>query len=280
MRARRALDVLPPSHLQGIDPVVEQFPHVLLASPKDRRERSRRRRRRVACEGPEELRSQALGRERQQSDRASGSAHAKELVGDPLMIGGEHRAERGGDDVERPVVERERLGVGLDPLELDPAGARFTTARLEVLRREVGGNDLGAGLGGPDRHVSRARGHVEHTLAGSDTARLHEHGPELPHCLLCEPVVVAERPHRPLGGFVLPHRLCRGHALGGHASSYLLDPGESRNLGQGVRRSALHTATVPRRIVAGFATNGHPRPPELARIGYTPGLSSSPARTA
>ena len=170
-----------------------------------------------------------------------GPAHAQELVGHCLMVGGEHRAERGGDDVELAVAERQRLGVGLDPLELDSPRAGLAAARLEVLRREVRGHDLRPGLGGADGHVARAGGHVEHALAGGDPARLHEHRPELPDRLLGEPVVVAERPHRPLGGLVLAVELAVADAccavICPPISSILASAATSHELLAAVRRS-------------------------------------------
>ena len=78
----------------------------------------------MAAEQLEEVGGQALGREVDHPDRAARPADAHELVGDRLVIGREDRAERGGDDVELAVAERQRLGVALDPLELYPAGAR------------------------------------------------------------------------------------------------------------------------------------------------------------
>ena len=72
-----------------------------------------------------------------------GPAHAQQLVGHRLMVGGEDRAERGGDDVELPVGEGQRLRVGLDPLQLHPVRLGLAAARLEVLGREVRRDDLG-----------------------------------------------------------------------------------------------------------------------------------------
>ena len=95
------------------------------------------------------------------------------------MVRGEDRAERRGDDVELAICERERLGVGLDPLELHPVGLGLTAARLEVLRRQVRSHDLGPGLGGADRRVSRPGGDVEHALPGRDPTRLTSTSPKL-----------------------------------------------------------------------------------------------------
>jgi len=38
------------------------------------------------------------------------------------VVGGEHHADRGDDDIEAGVLERQILGVGLGPLELNALG--------------------------------------------------------------------------------------------------------------------------------------------------------------
>jgi hypothetical protein len=53
-------------------------------------------------------------------DRPAAPADADELGGDGPVVGSEHRADRGHDDVEAPTLERQVLGVGLDPGELEP----------------------------------------------------------------------------------------------------------------------------------------------------------------
>ena len=108
-----------------------------------------------------------------QPDRPSGPAHAHELVRDRPVIRREHRAERRRDDVELAVAERQRLGVGLDPLELDAArcaprarpASKFSGVRSEA-------TTVRAGLGRADGDVAGARRDVEHALPGADAARL------------------------------------------------------------------------------------------------------------
>jgi hypothetical protein len=48
------------------------------------------------------------------------------------MVGSEDRPERGGDDVEVAVRERERLGVCLDPPELHAMSLGFSGVRSEA----------------------------------------------------------------------------------------------------------------------------------------------------
>ena len=91
----------------------------------------------MAGEAREELAGEALGREVDHADRAARAADAYELVGHGLVIGGEDRADGGGHDVERAAGERERLRVGLHPLELDAAVARLAAPGREVLGNEV-----------------------------------------------------------------------------------------------------------------------------------------------
>ena len=54
-----------------------------------------------------------------------------------LVVRREHRADRGHDDVEGLVLERQVLGVGLDPLELEPLGLGRRAAGVEQLGRQV-----------------------------------------------------------------------------------------------------------------------------------------------
>ena len=65
----------------------------------------------------------------EQPDGAPGTADAHELVGDRLVVGREHRADRRHDDVEGGVAEGQVLRVGLDPVQPGPcASARARPA--------------------------------------------------------------------------------------------------------------------------------------------------------
>jgi len=78
-------------------------------------------------------------------------------------------AERGKDAIERAVLERQFLGVALEPLdlyaELDCAPAR----RREQLRCQVEGGRVRAGHRSAKRDVSRAGRDVEHLLSRFDS---------------------------------------------------------------------------------------------------------------
>ena len=105
-------------------PVAEQLRQVLLAAPQRRRLGAGRRRGRERLHGPEQRAEHALGRPAQQADRASGPADAHELVGGRLVVRREHHADRRHDDVEGRGLERQVLGVGRDPLDVEPFGRR------------------------------------------------------------------------------------------------------------------------------------------------------------
>ena len=57
------------------------------------------------------------------------------------MVRREHRADAGHDHVEAVVGERQRLGVALDPVQLDPPLGGDPAADLEQLGRQVRGGD-------------------------------------------------------------------------------------------------------------------------------------------
>ncbi len=235
-RALGPLDILAAGHLQRAEPVAEQLPHMFLAAPQRRRLRSRWRWGHVGRERAEEVGDQALGGEVEHPNRAPGPAHAQHLVGDRLMVRGEDRPERRRDNVELAGAKGESLGVGFDPLQLDPLRLRLAAAGLEVLGREVGSHNFGPGQGGPDSRVPCAGGDIEHALTRRDSARLDQHRPDLPDRRLGEPVVVPERPGGPRRGLDprvrVPSCLC--HPIAGHAHPpvlrHLLDPGERRRL--------------------------------------------------
>ncbi len=108
-----------------------------------------------------------------------GPADPEQLIGDRLMVGREHGAERRRDDVELAVRERQRLGVGDDPLDVDTPLASLVLAGRETFRRQVGGDDVRARLSRADRDVAGAGGDVEHVLTGLDPHASTSSGPTL-----------------------------------------------------------------------------------------------------
>ena len=105
-------------------------------------------------------------------DPAAGLDHAEELVGGPLLVGGEHRAEDRHRDVEARVLERERLRLALDEFDVEPLGGGPLAPPLEQ-----GGDEIAADRVAPgpprrrDRPVAAAAGDVEHPLVGQDLER-------------------------------------------------------------------------------------------------------------
>jgi len=86
----------------------------------------------------------------------------------------EHRADRGHHDVVRPFLERQVLGVGLDPLELDPLGFRPRPAGVEQLGSQIACGHVRAALRSHDRRVAGPGRHVENAHALADAAGLDE----------------------------------------------------------------------------------------------------------
>ena len=107
-----------------LDRVAEELEQVRLAAPQRRGLGAGRRGRREGSDGAQERADQALRGPVQQPDGAAGTADAHELVGGLLVVGREHRADRGDDDVEGLVLEGQVLGVGLDPRDVDAGGRR------------------------------------------------------------------------------------------------------------------------------------------------------------
>jgi hypothetical protein len=128
LRARGSLGVRALAHLQRLNAVAEQFPQVFLGSPEKGRQRSRGRRRRVRRDDAEDLRCQADRGEARHADRSAGPAYADEFVRDLVVVGSEDRPEGRRDDIELVLAERQRLRVGLNPLDGDPAGLRFVAS--------------------------------------------------------------------------------------------------------------------------------------------------------
>ncbi len=122
------------------------------------------------CERPYRAKQgadRALRRPAQQRDKAAWATDAHELVGDRLVLGREHRADRGHDDVERLVGKRELLGVGLGPVERQARGLGTAAALVEELGREVGSGHLRACCGGGQGGVAGAGSYVEHCHPGA-----------------------------------------------------------------------------------------------------------------
>ena len=144
------------------------------------------------------------------AEPAAWAQDARQLRRGPRLVGREHGAERRQHHVEAAVVERERLRVALDPVDLEVA--RLERRAREQLRRQVESGDVGAGAGRRQRRVAGAARDVEHAVAGSHRRvpddRLAGDG-QPP----CDPLVVARGPHvaRPLLGSRVGHRAVVPH---------------------------------------------------------------------
>lgn len=112
----------------------------------------------------QQLADLAAGGPVDQADPSAGPADACELTGDDLVARRELHAERRQHDVEVVVVEREILGVALDPVDDHVALGGAPAGGLEQLRRQIDADDLRAGGGRPDRDVPGAGRDVEHLL--------------------------------------------------------------------------------------------------------------------
>ena len=108
------------------DAVAEELAHVVLGPPEHRRCEARRRWH-VLGDDAEELADRAVGDPVGHADAATRLADPQQLVRCLLLVGGEHRAEDGGDHVELAVAEGKLGGVALD--ELDRRAARRRRAR-------------------------------------------------------------------------------------------------------------------------------------------------------
>ena len=88
------------------------------------------------------------------------------------MVGREHGAEGGDDAVEARVTERERLGVALDPFDVDARLGGMPARGLEQLRRHVEPDHPGPAERRRDRDVATAPGaDIEQLDTRLDAAR-------------------------------------------------------------------------------------------------------------
>ena len=96
---------------------------------------------------------------------------------------------------KRLVLEGQVLGVGLDPLELQPGGLRAATARVQQLGRQVARGHPRPGVRRGQRRVAGAGGDVEHPHARADAGRRDEPRAERQQERLDHGRVVARGPH-------------------------------------------------------------------------------------
>ena len=154
------------------DPVAEQLPDVLFATPQRRRLCPGRRRGRIGLHGGEHLADKAVRGPADQADGSARTADPDQLVGGGLMMRGEHDSQAGHDHVELAVAERERLGVGLPPFQRQALLLRLPLTGGQEFGSEVAG-DYAIPLffliglwGGPQRRRASITFFL-YTLAGS-----------------------------------------------------------------------------------------------------------------
>lgn len=129
-------------------------------APQDRRLKVGRWGRHALGDGGEEAGAGAVRRPAAQADRPAGTADADELARGGGVVGREHVAEGGGDDVEAVVGEWQGGGVPHDPLDLNVRRGGVPARRGQPLLGEVAAGDTCATQCGRDR--DRA------TVAGGD----------------------------------------------------------------------------------------------------------------
>jgi hypothetical protein len=94
--------------------------------------------------------------------------HPRDLGGRDLVAGGEHAPEGGQHDVEAHVLERQLLGVALDPCHVEAFAVGCRPGVLEQLRHEVEPGHPRACSRSRQRRVTGAARHVEHLFVGRD----------------------------------------------------------------------------------------------------------------
>jgi len=126
----------------------------------------------VLADGLEQLADEAVGCPVGKTDLSAVLADADQLGSGALLIGREHHPEGRNDDIEAAARKRQRLGVGLAKLDIEPFGSGAFTGALEQRRHIVGGYHLAPATGGGEGNVAVAGSDVEHLLSGADVEGL------------------------------------------------------------------------------------------------------------
>jgi len=165
-RLRRAISehMLALGDLDPVDSISEELTDPRTPAPCRRRVWGRQRRRMVG-EDAEHLPHHPVRRPRCDPDAATRPAHAEQLGGRSLLVGGEHHAEDRDDRIERRVVEGQGAGVGLAELDRESIALRPRPRALQQARSEVDPHDLTVAARRRDRGVPRAGRDVEYARA-------------------------------------------------------------------------------------------------------------------
>ena len=130
------------------------------------------------------------------------------------MVRGEHDPQAGHDDIELVVTERERLGVGLPPLQLNALPGGLPLPGGQQFGGQVTGDYAGPGVSGGNRGVARSSSHIQHPVSGPHPACGHEDLPQPGNDVGGQGRVVTQRPHRAVLVFQRPVSLGRGSRCG------------------------------------------------------------------
>ena len=148
---------------------LQHFADVLLGAPEDRRLDDVGGWGHVAAGGLEEGAGKSLRRPSGRGDDAPGAADAGQLRGRDRVARGEHVAEGREHAVEALVFERQRLGVGLHPFDLDTRFLCPSACVIEVLGSEIAPDDSCASQRRRNRdRAATTCADVEHVHAGFD----------------------------------------------------------------------------------------------------------------
>ena len=98
---------------------------------------------------------------RRHGDPAAGPNHTHQLRGCPVVVGGEHDADRRDDDVEAAVRERQLLSGGVDEVDVQLLRGGAPAGDVEQVGHVVDPGHPGADPGGSQGGVAGAGGDVE-----------------------------------------------------------------------------------------------------------------------
>jgi hypothetical protein len=146
----------------------EHLADVALGPPEDRRLGEIRRRRHVGRARREHVPDGSLRRPAADRDQPAFATDARHLICRAAVAWRKHVTEGGEDAVEARALERQLLGVALDPLDLDSSGLRFAASGVEEFWREIEARHVGTGARRGQRGVARAARDVEDAHPGLD----------------------------------------------------------------------------------------------------------------
>ena len=109
---------------------LEQLGHPRTGSPQRRRPRASRRRH-VLADRLEQLPNEAVGGPIGEADLAAALADPDQFGAGTVLVGREHHAEAGDDDIEAAIGERQSFGIRLTELYAEPVGQRALTGPIE-----------------------------------------------------------------------------------------------------------------------------------------------------